>query len=62
MRIEFWLRTPGNHHQVGKARTTDCVPRVGETVVLSDEDTHDVHSVHWYFDAKQPTVLVMLDP
>lgn len=62
MKVQFVFREPGNHHEIGKAWNVDCVPSAGDYVALSEEDVYTVHSVHWYFFGRQPSVTVMLDP
>lgn len=46
MRIEFWLRTPGNHTRHSSV-DWDVVPREGEQVEISKDDVREVHSVEW---------------
>jgi len=57
MLIEFHLRQPGNHHKVAEAHMP-AVPRIGETVILSDGRCLDVHSVS--YDIPRERVIVLL--
>lgn len=46
MRIEFWLRTPGNHTHHSDV-DWNVVPREGEQVAIAKGDVRYVHSVEW---------------
>jgi hypothetical protein len=62
MRIEFWLRTPGNHTRVSIVDMS-VVPRQGESVTLDDgtERAREVHSVDYIFDkTNTPSARVLL--
>ncbi len=65
MKVEFYLRIPGNHQLACtvdmEVVTVDMevVPRVGESVTISDEyDGLEVHSVN--YDIPQQSVQVLL--
>lgn len=58
MKIEFVLRTPGNHKRVA-TKDLDCVPRVGELVVLGDDaSSHYVHQVTHFIERNYVSVLL----
>lgn len=59
MRVEFWLRTPGNFHKVSFA-DMDVVPRQGEMVFL-EEAGHVVHSIDWHVEDSIARAAVMLN-
>ena len=47
MRVEFWLRIPGQHihHSTWEM---DAVPREGESVEVAKDDVRTVHSITWH--------------
>ncbi len=46
MKIEFWLRAPGQHTHHSTV-DWDAVPRVDEAVFITKDDVRDVHAVEW---------------
>lgn len=61
MKIEFWLRTPGNHNQVSETNIT-VIPRVGESVQIHSQDrVREVHSVTHFIDKGIVKVLLRDD-
>ncbi len=57
MKIEFYLRTPGQHQKAAEA-DLPAVPREGDFVSLDGDTAHTVHSVTW--DIKANSVQVLL--
>lgn len=63
MVVEFILREPGNHHTVAVVEDLENIPRVGDSVALSSDRIHEVHSVTWLLPQpprKLARVLVLL--
>ena len=63
MRVEFWMREPGNHHCVATADMS-AVPRMGEAVTVQKGGiAYYVHSVSYEVDVKHnPVARVLLIP
>jgi hypothetical protein len=60
MRVQFYLREPGNHH-VLTSFDMDAIPRAGEHVTLSENGgTREVHSVEWITIRGAMTARVLL--
>lgn len=65
MKIEFWLRIPGNHTHHSTV-DWDVVPRTGDSVIIFKDDVRQVHSVEWilpnvFGGHKTGSVKVLLD-
>lgn len=56
MLVKFVLRTPGNHHEIGKGNMPS-VPRKGDLVTINDA-AHLVHEVNWNVTEMSVTVLL----
>jgi hypothetical protein len=54
MLIRFFLREPGNHHEIAAARLP-AVPRVSEYVII-DDVVRPVHAVFWDVASKEASV------